>query len=233
MVFPRILVALHIPRSLIYLSLILTTGQRQTNTRPSQRKGGDRVALEALKQYAIQHEAGIENQIDSITADKPPAAPTSPATAKGNIKPQVDQQAVTEALQRRMAGAYKEYQGAIRKSGELRTQIIKGIQAGESPSSLLLTAIECIGLMTGDSTFFTTNRENIAAVHGVGLLEDAPLNLQIMEVRERLAMLTRPELQAEPENTRRRIDQAVKEHRRRERELIAYLGKAKPEAGEP
>lgn len=49
--------------------------------------------------------------------------------------------------------AYKEYQDNIKRSGTLRAEVIKGAQAGADPEELLLKAVDCIGCMTGDSTY--------------------------------------------------------------------------------
>lgn len=46
---------------------------------------------------------------------------------------------------------------ASAKSQLLRAEINKGVNRGEEPLTLLLQAIECIGLMAGDSVFATQN----------------------------------------------------------------------------
>ena len=69
----------------------------------------------------------------------------------------------TEAQQREAWAAYQE---AIVKSGELTSEITKGIQAGEKPEVLLLKAIECISLITGNKLFYELNRENIKKIYG-------------------------------------------------------------------
>jgi len=48
---------------------------------------------------------------------------------------------------------YAEYQKNIKRSESLRIQINKGVEAGEPPITLLIKAIECISLMTGDKMF--------------------------------------------------------------------------------
>lgn len=54
------------------------------------------------------------------------------------------------------AEAYREYQQNIKEAGDLRTQIIKGVQAGEPVELLFLKAVKCIGKMTGEKAFYTT-----------------------------------------------------------------------------
>ena len=108
-------------------------------------------------------------------------------------------------------------------SERCRTAITKGILAAQSPHELLVKAMEWISRMTGDTVFYDQGRENIKAIYGAGLLDPVPLEMELAEVRKRLAMLTRPELDAEPEDSRRRIGRAVKAHREREAQLLSAL----------
>lgn len=43
---------------------------------------------------------------------------------------------------------------AIRDAGELRTDIAKGINKGAEPLDLLLMALKCISLMTGEEAYY-------------------------------------------------------------------------------
>lgn len=54
----------------------------------------------------------------------------------------------------RARAVYKQYQENITKSGEVRTEIIKGAMAGEPAEVLLLKASKVISLLTGDSVFY-------------------------------------------------------------------------------
>lgn len=49
----------------------------------------------------------------------------------------------------------------IKKSENLRSKITKGILLGEDIKVLLLSTIECIYLMTGDTAFYNQNKKNI------------------------------------------------------------------------
>jgi hypothetical protein len=53
--------------------------------------------------------------------------------------------------------AYAEYQENITKCSNLRANISKGITGGEDPTTILLKAIECISLMTGDKLYYDSN----------------------------------------------------------------------------
>lgn len=109
----------------------------------------------------------------------------------------------------------------IHISSTYRTSITKGLLNGESAYRLLLQAIKCISEMTGDKPFYTENYDTVKSVYGEGLLETAPLEVELEEVRSRLEKLTRPEL---PQNDRR--VRAVKAHRERESQLIKMLGES-------
>lgn len=108
-------------------------------------------------------------------------------------------------------------------SEQYRSTITKGIQAGHNPFELLIQAMECISSMTSDSVFYMQNYEDIKAIYGAGLLEPVPLEMELAEVRERLKMLTRPELETEPEDSKRRIQTAIKAHRERETHLLKLM----------
>ena len=129
----------------------------------------------------------------------------------------------------RTAEVYKQYQQNIARSGQLRTNIIKGIKAGESPYKLLLKAVECISLMTGDSLLLTATREDIKSIYGVGLLEAEPLKIELEEVQKRLAKLEQAVTrEGEPEDSRQRIQNAIKAHYARADQLQELLTAEKP-----
>ena len=56
---------------------------------------------------------------------------------------------------------YKEISENIRKSERLRADISKGIKNNEPIDDLLLIALECISLMTGDNTWYKQNIEHL------------------------------------------------------------------------
>lgn len=116
---------------------------------------------------------------------------------------------------------YATYQQNIKRSGTLRDDITKGLKAGEDPLNLLLKAVECISLMTGESVILAQCKEDLLAVYGWGMGEHAPLEAELGEARKRLAMLTRPELLEDPQNSQR-IQTAIQAHR----DLIERLERA-------
>lgn len=115
----------------------------------------------------------------------------------------------------------REQQEAVSQSEAARAAILKGIQAGEPAEKLLLIAVECIGTITGDHVFSEQCRADLLTVYGKGLQQPAALEVELEGIQDRLAMLTRAELDAEPEDTRRRIKAAIRAHKRRENEIKA------------
>lgn len=53
----------------------------------------------------------------------------------------------------RAKAIYNEYQESIKRSEDLRTTIARGARDGEEAETLLLQAVECIALLTGDQAF--------------------------------------------------------------------------------
>lgn len=153
----------------------------------------------------------------------------------GSIKPSPDP--ITEPAVKKLERVqrndikqiYATYQQNITRAGTLRSDILKGIRLGEDPLALLLKALECISLMTGDKTLYTQSKGDILAIYGWGLEEPAPLELELGEVRKRLAMLTRPELTAStsPDATIR-LAKAISAHMELEERLEQETGAYHP-----
>lgn len=143
-----------------------------------------------------------------------------------SIAPLLIAQERRTAEQERALQICKEKQEATVKSAEARTAILKGLQAGEPPEKLLLIAVDCISAITGDNVFSAQSRKDMIEIYGMGLLQPQALQIELDEVRTRLAMLQRPELDAEPEDSRRRIAAAIRAHQRREREIISLQARS-------
>ena len=118
---------------------------------------------------------------------------------------------------------YATYQQNIRRAGILRSDIAKGLKTGEDPLAILLKAIECISLMTGDTVMYIQSKEDLRAVYGWGMRQQEPLKAELEETQRRLAMLTRPELKDSPPDVQKRIERAIQAHmeliKRLEREI--------------
>ncbi|OQA13378.1 MAG: hypothetical protein BWY62_01365 [Firmicutes bacterium ADurb.Bin356] len=96
------------------------------------------------------------------------------------------------------------------KAEQCKAEITKGITAGEGPYKLLLKAIECIALMTGEPAYYHINRESLISIHG--LLDPEPLQMELEQVQTRLTML---EAAATQEPNSSGIQAAIKAHRTR------------------
>ena len=169
------------------------------------------MALEALKRYAMEQNQAIEAEIDRLLKNDTLKRPTSDEKGKGNIKPLVSKENVVEALQERLAAVYKEHQENIKRAEQLRTDINKGVQAGEPVYKILLKAIECISLMTGDKVFYDMNKDYLQTIYGI-LGEPAAIEIEKQEVKQRLTKLMAAYKMDYPEDERRRIKNAIKAH---------------------
>ena len=118
--------------------------------------GRTRRAQEAVKDFN-QGEHGPEKE-NALQGHTDTAEAMPPAYHK------IDQaKAEREALNK----AYQEQQENIRRAGSLRAEISKGVRAGQDPGELLLKALECISLMTGDRVFYEQNRQDLVNLFGV------------------------------------------------------------------
>ena len=166
------------------------------------------MALEALKQYAQDQKQVTQAEIEKLVKKDALKCPTSHEKAKGGINPLISKENVTEALQERLAVGYREQQENIRRAKQLRADINKGVQAGEPIYRLLLTAIECISLMTGEKLFYDMNKENLQTIYGIlGEIE-----IERQEVYQRLNNLKAAYEREEAADAKRRIQNAIKAH---------------------
>ena len=115
----------------------------------------------------------------------------------------------------------QEYNANRAKSGQLTAEILKGLNAGESPYILLIKAAECIGLLTGETRVFSQSvKDKITEIYGQGLTDSRALEIELADVRQRLAMLTRPELEQTAN-----IKNAVRAHKEREQQILSLQEK--------
>ena len=168
----------------------------------------------------------MQRAIEDFTEPLPQEAgnlaikPEKPATGQNNAIQEQPYKAISRELEERerLREAYSTYQENIKRAGSLRSDILKGMKRGEDPLDLLLKAVECISLMTGDSHIYSQSKGDILAIYGRGLGYKAPLHTQLKEARERLERLERVE--SAPED-RQRVNNAIQAHR----ELITDLEK--------
>ena len=118
---------------------------------------------------------------------------------------------------------YRTYQENIKRSGQLQTDILKGVQAGEDIYSLFLKAVQAISCMTSNKTFYSQVEADLISIYGIGLQKPAPLKLEIMDTQKRLDRLREAE-QREPNIDS--IKRAITAHQNRIAELEKQIAKA-------
>ena len=96
--------------------------------------------------------------LDSITAQKD-IKPEREEQPKKHYK--IDQK---KHLQQEAFNSHQEIADNISRSQHLRAEINKDITAGADTHSILLKALKCIELMTGDSVFYNVNVKNLEKV---------------------------------------------------------------------
>jgi hypothetical protein len=119
-----------------------------------------------------------------------------------------------------MIEIYKKYQDNIRVSETLQSEIAKGVKNGEDVHSLFLKAVKAISLMTGTSLYYEMIEQSVKDIYGFGLLHEAPLSIELEEIRSRLYKLREAE-QREPNNEN--IKAAIRAHIERENRIIELL----------
>lgn len=133
-----------------------------------------------------------------------------------------------QAKYERTLEIYGEYQKNIKESYSLRTEIIKGTMVGEPLVSLLLKAVKCISLMTGDRAFYSKLEDDLVSIYGAGLLQPEPLEIELKGVQERLQNLKKAlERNTEPAYSKQRIERAIQANRARESQLKDMIEKGK------
>ena len=128
----------------------------------------------------------------------------------------------------RLREMYATYQENIKLSGSLRADILKGIQRGQEPLALLLKAVECISLMTGDTVIHTQAKEDILAIYGWGLGEPEPLHTELKNAYNRLERLKRATVPPEEEA---RLQRAIRSHEEYIESLRSAIARADRQQG--
>lgn len=165
----------------------------------------------------------IEVSGDAKTAQKAPERATEGTERAGRLLAQYKQE---QAEHERTLAIYRGYQHNIKESGGLRADILKGTKAGEPPVALLLKAVKCISLMTGDTVFYSQLEGDIKCIYGAGLLEPEPLELELQETQERLQRLQQAiQRDTEPADSKQRIERAIQAHKERISQLQGLIRK--------
>ena len=164
----------------------------------------------------------IQTHVENLNAVESPLAPlnqTPPKQPQEQAPALKVQQQLNTHYEDEAQRVYKTYQENIRKAGGLRSELLKGAQAGESCYSLLLKACKCISLMTSDSVLYSSMESVITSVYGHGLLEPQPLEIELAQIRERLATLRASQQRETVPEAQERISDSIKAHERKAAEL--------------
>lgn len=124
-------------------------------------------------------------------------------------------------------GIYNNYQSNIKTSETIRKEILIGLEEGENPIRLLLKAMECISLLTGDSVLYSQGKDDVIAIYGRGLEDNDTLKTELEETEKRLELLLRPDLMGEdtPADDKKRIERAILAHKKRIDRIKADISK--------
>lgn len=136
-------------------------------------------------------------------------------------------QAQREAAEKqRTLDIFREYQENIKRSGQLQTEILKGVKAGESVYNLFLKAVKAISLMTSTSLFYSQIEADTRAIYGEGLQEQAPLQCELAEVQKRLTRLKEAQAEELEHDSRERIGRAIQAHEAKIAQLQGKIDRA-------
>lgn len=131
------------------------------------------------------------------------------------------QQAQERERQEQAAAVYKQHQENIKKTGEIQSAILKGLQAGEDISLLFLKAVKGLSLATGNDLFYRQAEDSVKTIYGYVLRDPGALKLETSETAARLHKLQQAAKTATGEE-RSRIDAAIRAHKKR---IIDLQGK--------
>lgn len=140
----------------------------------------------------------------------------------GNVKLQREADRITDERERAKA-VYGEYQRNIKNGGLLINEIEKGIQSGADVYDLLLKALQVIGYCTADRSLYDRCKKMIISVYGDALKQPQPIRLELEEVNDRIKHLQAAADTCTDNDSRERLQRAIRAHRARADELTAAI----------
>lgn len=121
----------------------------------------------------------------------------------------------------------KTYQENIIRSGNLTSQITKGMEAGDDIHSLYLKSIEVIALLTNDNAIRESAKRYMRTVYGIGSQRERPLQRELEAVNKTIFYLEESILWETDEAEIARINKAITTHKRRAEALEAEIKKGR------
>lgn len=130
----------------------------------------------------------------------------------------------------RARDVYKAYQANILAAGTLKSDILKGIDRGESLFNLLLQAGEVIARTTNDSVFAGVLRRKLVEVRGLGLGDPEALDGERLAIEKRLEKLHNALERERGTEQESGIKWAIRAHEQERQRIEKLLEQAKAEA---
>lgn len=113
---------------------------------------------------------------------------------------------------KRSKAVCKRYQDNIKICGQLQTELVKGVQAGEDIYALFLKACKALSYTTADNNLYQQIEKDIIAIYGEGLELEKPLEIELQQVEDRLEKLTKAVENAGDKDQQKRIKRAIAQH---------------------
>ncbi|NCD12085.1 MAG: hypothetical protein EOL93_06000 [Epsilonproteobacteria bacterium] len=177
----------------------------------------DFSVLDNIKSDALNCPASIgKNEMRTSISEKAQSQPQSKYEGEKGISFNKLEQIRQD--NKKQAEIYQKEQENIKKAGDMIPEITKGILAADNPLVLLLKAIECIGIMTGNNAFYSQSLNDIKTVYGIGLHDPQAIEIELQETDSRLAKLWAAINEATPEE-QKNLERAIKAHEQK----IEYL----------
>lgn len=117
---------------------------------------------------------------------------------------------------------YKEYQKNTMISGQLQTEILKGVKSGENVYNLFLKAVKAISVMTSNDLFYNQVEADINAIYGEGFHHQIPLQNRINDTKKRLELLLKAQKCDLKDDSKERINKAIKAHEEQLSQLLSF-----------
>lgn len=146
-------------------------------------------------------------------------AQSEPQPERQKTKLESEQERSEQARQQAL-DAHKKYQLNIRKTETISTEIIKGLQKGESIASLFLKAVKAYTLCTGNNAEYNIIEETLQTVYGKALKEAGAAELEADAIRNKLEKLQAAYSRADNERDRSRLEQAIAAHKKELADLL-------------
>lgn len=164
-----------------------------------------------LEEYARQQQQHPEEQAEQLQTDR--------QRTRLELEQEKQQQEKQQAFE-----VYKKYQENIRKTESISTDILKGLQRGESLATLFLQAVRAYTLCTGNKAEYDIIADTLQTVYGKALHDAGAVELTADAIRNRLEHLQAAYSKATHSNEKSRLEQAINAHKRELASLLQNNG---------